>query len=827
MLNCSGLKKKLKKIDKRYKAAEGQHPKLLISFNILKENFNPKYIERLVVEFIGEIHDYKEKRLLKYIALLNSFDLAVQLVPLSCFNPIMCPSKGKKLKPLLEQRLKTRGDTYWEASLSKSLNVLLNRTSKFCFGTGVNAVRIINSRLSRTILDKLRLLDQQDVSDVMLEFLHCDIFKKCNASAVQEQLIKIVKTMLKTRAVVNQQRQDFAPLIQFIIKDEGYENAAEVLKSGFSVFEDPMIAQQIARLYLRHQKWNEAEEYAKTALDMEPKNSYLCDTYGQVFKRRLVSMWNECVGSIRQIEGDKAKEIVQLAFRAIEIFRDEQKMSDSDYKFDYNNCGFTSELGVMATLLDICIFLGPFCQNKDRLRKFLISESYVPEKLTELLGLDNINKLKKLYHEYEIPLRRLEDEGIQLKADHSFQDSPSHSGYIQNCKASINLRIHLLGYFGEDTDRVPFHLSEEQRCEYRRRRVKRKGGFSLFSTQEMKETVDKCEMHSMIMENIKSEFCNAYDLEALLNLTVSLISDRVINCADRVINCGMQDVLKWTQMFYDFSKESPRPQLEAFLYLVMFNWPTEWRKEQHFHLCPGEKLKEVIKKWKHTFFEKHPAQSRDRKKPDQRKATTLFFLGQGTEFEEIAFYNDFRNLEESGQSIWNLEVVHQRLQLLEGVLSYGGHRVVITIHSANGEATELSLATSFPISDAQLWQKRIYFFLGFSWSGPKAFGVRIDRLFDVSPRETFPSAASISKRSIVGPTAARNSYDTMASVHSEDDMFFRNLTNIQRKLHELEKKEKLFPTKAGQDSFAKQRAYLETTMNQLIKKRKALLEGLD
>ena len=770
---------KYAEMEKRYRNVQGKNPKLLISFNLLKENFNPEYIQRTVDEFIGEIHDYKEKRLLKYIALLNTYDFAVQNVPLSAFNPIMCPAKKRKQEINLGQRLLARGDTNWEAALSESLNVLLNRTSRRCLGKRVDAVRIINGNLSQEILNNLCKRESSELSDVILEFLHSAVFKKSNKSCVQDQLAKITKSVLKTRVASGKGREDFAPIILAIKKNETCEQAAEVLKAGFDVFEDPMIGQQVARILLRVQNWEEAERFAEDSLNMDPGNSFLCDTYGQVFKGRLLGMWDECAGNIHSVDDEKAKEMMEIAFKAIDIFQEEQKLSDSNMDSEYNNYGFTSELRVIATLIDVCFFLGPFNRDKALLRRFFINEDFVPNGLEEILGNDNIKKLKRLRQTYENPLRRVEEEGIQLKEDPSYQDSPSYNSYKENLHSASKIKIRLLTFFGEDTDSVPKNLNPEECCEYRRRRVRKIGGMSLFSTQEQREQPGALEnfekQYRLIMSNVSSQYCTADDLRTILDLTLAQISlDRL-----RSQSFSMPNILKWTWKLFKMSSVHPRPYLEAYLYMVMFHWPTEWRKSQNLALCSCSQIKEIIMKWKEAFFTNHPAQSRDRKKPDRRKATTLFFLGQGTGFDEIAFYSEIKHLERNGENIWTFQEVHHRLKLLKGTLCYEGKKVSLSIKSSEEESVTLQLSTSFPITDDLMWQTSVYFFLGFCWSGPRAFGVRPDP-FDLCP----PSAIPVRRDPATGPSRVKSHEHMM----SEDDQFWTELEETQKKLEELEKK---------------------------------------
>ena len=739
-------------LEERFKKKQlGVHPKLLISFNIIKENFDPDYIRRTVDEFVNEIKDFREKRLLKFIALINSFDPDFQSIPMSCFNVIMAPVKSEKSsRPRLGHKRLARGDIHWEANLSTALNVLLNRSPKLGLGGNIKALRIVNNNLSREILNNLCRREKQKVSDVILEFMHTDVFKRSNESGVQNQLVKIMKDILKKRAPMKKGREKFSPIILEIGKTEGFDQAAEVLQVGFDKFDDPMIAQQIARVYIHSSNWNKADEYAQVAQNMKPKNSYLCDTHGQVYKEQLIKRWKECLESEEQLEGEKAKEVIDMAFKAIEIFRREQKLSDADCTSGYNNCGFFSELRVVVSLLDCCRFLKTFkCDKGQMLHEFLVNEKYIPPGLWEDIGEDRIKQLKRLYYEYEKPMRRLEDEQIQLKEDSCYQYSPCYTNSIKDRRMFVHLQECLDTYFGEDTDVVPPGVTAEDACEFRRRRVKRKGGHSLRSIYGLRDEENAAEelriMHALIEQNVNSPFCNTFDLKTILNIAMARISK-----GDRRYqhDISMEKVLDWTQQLYDKSKQDQFPFLEAYLYLAMFNWPTEWRNQQHFQMFPCAKVKDVIKEWKEAFQNNHPAQKEEEgKKPDRRKGTTLFFLGKGEGFDEIVFYSELQGYSRKhiGDCIWDTEVARDRLKRLKGTLLHGGGEMSVTIFSQKGSSIPLIIPTSYPIKDHSLWQKSVHFVLGFCWSGPKAFSVTRDDKVDLKSAHT-PLSFTVSKR---------------------------------------------------------------------------------
>ena len=777
------FQEKYKILEIRHKEKQGLNPKLLFSFNILKENFDLKYMQRTVDEFIGEIRDNREKQFLKFVALINTFHLDFPSIPMSCFNAIMCPpSDTRKARPRLEQKHLYRGDIHWASRLSQSVNVLLNRSSKPFCGKDIKVVRIVNNILSKEILKNLCQREKETVSDVILEFLHSDIFRRSNVSTVQTQLAKLVKDMLKTRATTRSGREKFSPAILDIGEKEDYATAAEVLKDAFDIFEDALLAQQIARVYIHIQNFEEAERFARIARDMDSSNSYLCDTLGQVFKQKLLGLWDKVVKSKETLEGEKAREILDVAFTAIEIFRVEQSLSDRALSLDYTNCGFIFELHVISILIDVCRFLQPFRHNAELLHRFFVDKSFVPEELKLLFGDENVQKLKMLYHDYEKPLKRLEDEEVQLKDDPAYQGSTSYIKNAENSHMLSKVKVRLLAVFGEHMDEIPKQLSVEEACEYRRRIVIGKGGTSLFAVRKLREEKNAVKnfesMYNMMYANVSSDFCTTEDLRSLLNLTVARISvDK--NCAKAF---SVESAMDWALQLYEKTASLPFPNVEACLYLIMFHWPTEWRKQAGLPLCPCKKIKEGIERWKQAFLDNHPAQ-KQRKKPDRRKPTTLFFLGQGKDFDEIVFYSEFEHLQSTDEeSIWDNEEVKCRLKQLTGTLHYGGKTVSVKLASSDDSGIHLDVCTSRPITDKAVWNRAVRFVLGFSWSGPKAYNVNQDT---VEAEQQEPCQASSVTSKNIESSSSRRSHEQMMA---QEVRFWKEHTRIQDELEKLKTK---------------------------------------
>lgn len=104
---------------------------------------------------------------------------------------------------------------------------------------------------------------------------------------VYKQLIKDLLT--KERNGKNKQKK-FSGLITDILEKEKLHRAVSVLKSATYKFQEILVPPpKISRLYCTKTKnLRLAEKWVKTVVARAPINSYVADTLGQVYKKRLI-----------------------------------------------------------------------------------------------------------------------------------------------------------------------------------------------------------------------------------------------------------------------------------------------------------------------------------------------------------------------------------------------------------------------------------------------------------------------------------------------------------------------------------------------------------
>ena len=246
----SWFEQKAKELEGRYSSGISQNkPKHLISFNIMKEGFSKDFIERTVKELTNSVTIEKERKLLKYVALMNSFDLDFNALPTAAFDMLMIEHMPYLPTPRRGHRAYA---ARWESSLSPQIRILLNESTRPSMGH-VHHLRLTNQLLSNEILRVL--LDTTPTSSCVLAFMQQrEIFGY--QSIASSELLKILKDVLKKRLHLGtfDKKNLFSPLVNHIYDKESVDKAAEVLQEGVNLTDDPFLSQQLARVYIQASK---------------------------------------------------------------------------------------------------------------------------------------------------------------------------------------------------------------------------------------------------------------------------------------------------------------------------------------------------------------------------------------------------------------------------------------------------------------------------------------------------------------------------------------------------------------------------------------------
>ena len=711
------LNKKYQTLNERFKNNEGVDPKLLISFNILKGNFDLEYIERTVREFIDSIEIEKEKYLIKYLSLINAYDIDFQSIPLSAFDRLMDQRKHTvvfSMGSVTDRR--NRQSNFirsWENTLSQSTEVLLNRNRLF---SGGQALSIVSKLFANAILDYIVGKEKISIGNITLEFLNQPLLTLENSST--RQLKKIIQDVLKKRDFTEDLKKEmFSPIILKIGDIEGKDMAANVLETGYNITKDPMLAQQTARFFISVANWEKAEQYAVAAVQERPDNSYLWDTYGQIYKKRLTDTYKSCLETVVNPSPDEMKNIVELAMKGIDKFSREQVVSENSRFGRENDAGYFGEVRLIVQLLDLLSLWFP---GKDKAELHTHLVNMASHEAFEIFPEESRKFLKNIHARSEKTMQVIEDKLAQLKSDKDGEVFPQNPSYSPRNEL-VQFRENIDNYLGEQTGNIPDQLGPETRASFIRRRVKRIGGRSISSILDLRHKPDgeKCldEMFSKLVDNTLSNFSKAYDFVTLITVTIVRNMDR-----EAFSDEDFGNLVEWSRIAYEKTisqGDDERPQLEAYMYFVMIHWPTESKKK--FHLNPIENIENAIKRWKNAFHKLYKKQKDDAYFAP-RRVTTYYFLGKGNGSKEIVYYKDMpcKQTNFDRKTLWRSKEVQKKLQQLEGTLLSDGWDIRLTVTSAGGNKSHVLVRNSYP-SPKHLWQKKVNFYLGFSWSGPKAY----------------------------------------------------------------------------------------------------------
>ncbi|VDI58183.1 Hypothetical predicted protein [Mytilus galloprovincialis] len=712
----------------QFKDKKGPDPKFLVSFNILKENFNREYIHRTAKELVKGVVDSNERLLLKYLSLLNTFDLDCQSIPISAFDPIM--TIGRQSRSIifgLAADCGRRRKTDWENEMGQPLQVLLNQSCRAGLGKQLIGLSIINPLFAQEIFSCFNQ-PPACTSSIVHEFLDSEIFRSSNMSS--KEVMKIVKSIMRKREEKEYSiKVKFSPLIMKLLKEENDERATEVLIKVYHMTKDPMICQHIARLYMHFQNWDRAAEYAEIATSSKPQNSSLWDTYGQVYKNKLLSKYIAISQEGKDLSDEEIEEAIEIAKLGIANFKKEQEVSEAEFFNKGNDAGYYGELKMVILLLDIFRFckLG---REKVHLHKYLTDKTFIPTEMSRLKS-ESIDFMKNLEANSETAIQTIEEKLTQLKDDLYY----SVFGKQMLAKNAVaTLRENIDSYFGEESDKIPPSLSSSEKAAYRRRRVRRIGGRSLFNFLRIEAEENLPVILDMLLENVRSEFWEIFDIINLINVVIAMKIKKI-----------PQDQLEYSELVHYSRKcyekailcTDKRPYLEVFMYFVLFNWPTAARQKQS--LCSVDQLRDATKRWKAAFLENHPRQKET--KPIRKRETTILFLGNGIDMNAIVHYEELHDPQGKkfikGDRVWETEDFIRKLLRLPGTL-IEGTEVSCNIETLSGSISNFVIPTSVHILNRALWQKRIYFILGFSWAGIKAFDVR-EQMPEASRQEMSPS----------------------------------------------------------------------------------------
>ena len=772
------FKAKFKKMEQKFKALEGKcDPDYdfakfatdnLISFMLMKENFNPQYTKNVVKRNLDDMTRF-ELNLLTNLSLLNVHD--PHEVFAACFDSIML-SDGMKKKNLFRN---------WMNDLTPSARVFIKEIDRSeDYGTG-KAIAIVHPIIASEILDEAAERTNASVGDIALAFLKSDLFKEqAKYSFPLKRLRETTIIMLKHRKKFDygdDEQTKFSPLIEKILHSatgskqatkETVLKAAEVLKEGLDKFKDPIIAQQIARVFYVNAKefgstesntescFDSALVYGKKALEMNPSSSFILDTMGRIFESKLKLLYGYTREENKHIEIENTGPLLKLASEAVGWFQKSQEASKEDQNTE-NKCGFTGELAVMFYLLDVlrCVNLFRNQEGIELLRRYLTETEFLPPRVAEDW---------KEFHPF---LKSLEERYIccieELIEEFSiFKENTQESRALP--RAIARFKFQYLNYFGRECLETKLSTEQESwryRWEYRWQKINQYLAGDLFNSVfnilradtnqlvcDPRKTLN--ELRTLVEQNFQEPLYENRYKDFLLMITLSLslhspygpdkfnpsklYSDKV---NVRLIK-EYQDIYRLVEKLRVLEIEKPetRQRIYGRFFKVMFLWP---RKEmelgssynsQEFYDSLNQLQEDFESKRKKGSgnVEKWLKQNVHKKmtfKDRARQYTTLFYLGNGRGLNVFVHKNELPR--DSGKPFatvkWDDSLTRTRLQRWTGTIA---SKNLIKVKNPLDPGEEISLYYT-GTHERQFSKEEVSFYIGFSWARPIALDVRYTR----------------------------------------------------------------------------------------------------
>ncbi|XP_046373581.2 sterile alpha motif domain-containing protein 9-like [Haliotis rufescens] len=730
-----------------FKKQKGPNPKNLLSLNIMKENFSEQYIENTVREIIQGIKSRQERSLLKYVALLNAYDLHFRGVRIPCFDLLMSDRKH-----ITGQR--------WEKCLTTPLKMLIAHTK-----AQPTSLRIINPLLCKWILTILMKVDEQILSDVMLEFLNSE---SCNYryDEASKELFKILREIMKVREpTASGKPSTFSRLIQELYDSKDVDAAAEILATTFDKTWDNFIAQQLARLYIVCENWEKAIEYASEATGRQPNNSYLLDTHGQIFKVRLSKVFEKGLATDPEDTKKLMQEAVKYAYEGTEIFIKVQELSSMQNTTDPNTAGYFGQVEICSSLLDTLSLIPDF-KDKANLRMFLQGSLSIPEEVDVLTDKQR-QWLTSLQKNVFTTLRKLDDEANKHRSD--FNGAQSRNTLFFQRRNIDRLRQTISGYFG-DEDAPTLCGADQLTSDKRRRQVR---NFGVYSLQHILQLLKD--------ENSRDKLLTIYGLTEM-NLSKPLPFDCRIAIGSALALLQVPHIsdlpsfsllLEASNRLYKMNHEDKYIDLEPYLYLLLLHWPTPNRK--HPQLVKPVTLVGALTKWKDAYDRKYPKQQQ---RHPHRNERPFFFLTKNDDIRSVEHFDQLRSFHKTFhnyklQSILSSRENRLLLQRFEGMLSGNGWDVKIQLKTSSGNKLPLTIPLFTRETRPSLRNKQVSFVIGFGWSGPKAC--------DIQTESTLGAVTPV-HNVVLHDTSMLNTRDAQPALHKDVDL----LISIREKLKQIQ-----------------------------------------
>lgn len=707
--------RKVEKLQKQFS------PESIIIFILMSQEFVEEYVSKFVHNVMHNVdHSSNVTRLMRYVALLNCY------IQNSYISISHC-----------EAFLGLEPHTSESSSLRQyNFNKCLNEQARLIFiervdpATSINCIHIIHSRVAEEILKQLPEYPQSQIATDLLQenvlFQH---------RFGRDEFLGFVKDLLFRRRKIS--RGDgvdsyMSPLIEHVCNvEKQQEKAIKLLEEAYDRFDKhPLLAQQLARLHYKYDKYEEAKHWAEIAKSQLPKDSFILDTEGQVYKKWFFSLLEkrnnaEPLDSAEPL--DKVSDYLERAIKAMQCFRAAQKAARAEMD-TMNNAGYTGEVEVGCRLLHLLSTLEIFPQNKNgesyELVQYLLTD-YIPETIKKPWSKYH-SHLKGLHKNIYNALDWIAEELNYFQTDKLNEGEDNSEGedrvythrkwLMRKIEAFAKFFSYQLSTSDTDTENAINKLVQKMN-------IYRLGGGStttiLSILSDNKDNRSKGKLSDIVDLYKKCKENEILDDGDLINYIMSHIA---LGCVD-LSSPKLLSFPELRQLSKKFQTQRKSFPPSAYLLLLLLYWPDEIMDRE-----PDDKKDGILNYALQTARRLHGIRIKNvsvRKK----RSNVLFFLGQGFGLQKFLHRSTVEKHMEGPVNEWRLKWDDGEVGKLERV-----QRLLKTVpgFTENGKIyaeghCKKQRFEIIPINNSSVpyGNENVTFYLGFTYAGFVAYNVKV------------------------------------------------------------------------------------------------------
>ncbi|XP_069056039.1 sterile alpha motif domain-containing protein 9-like [Pleurodeles waltl] len=709
-------------------------PEFILTFVLMSQEFNEQYVKDFVKHLLQGIdHSSLVTSLIRYVALLNSYvqNSYISLSHCEAFLGIGAYTADNK------DRVRTYN---FKNSLSEQARLIFIELRETT--TWLSSIHIIHPLVAKQIL--YQLSGSRHQSQIAMDLLQEKVL--FNHRFGREEFLKLIRDLFLRR--YRKSKGDnvdsfFSPLIEHICDTEkNLEGAITLLQAAYECLgKDPFVAQQLARLHYTNGKFKGAQYWAEVAKSHLPRDSFILDTEGQVYRKTFHAAIEE-KGEGKVLTAAESTEIIEIALKAMECFRASEKAAKSEVDC-MNNSGYFGEVNVGCKLLQLLSSVEPFNRNKERERGLkdqsetselidYLNEEHIPESVREpwhkLHG-----RLKCLRQNIYNALEWISEDLSYFqtdKNDEEEQNNKEDDAVHDPRKWLIRKSKVYAKFFSSDFLSQKKNIGFESQAYLtplvRRMNIYKFGGgdftriLSMLSDSKDKRSVQKLEqIISLYPVDPQKEILDDTDLinYILCHITLACLS---------ATSCKLITFPKLRELSKSFLKKRKNPLPASAHYLLsLLYWPDE-AEDRDASPEKDNILISALQTLKRLY------EIKIKNVPSRKKRIyTHFFLGNGNGLNRTVHKSKIekwlsgplfeRRLKWLNGNVWKAETVTKVLKRVKGWTE--DRNVFVHGHCQKNTIPILPLHfASVPHGN-----ENVTFYLGFSFNGPVAFDIQVTK----------------------------------------------------------------------------------------------------